>query len=76
MNSNDKKHWTHLHWGALVRDIDNTVWRLYHIARPFSTTLKSINGDYIINIIDGFITDSVSVAASDLTKIIKDFENE
>ena len=71
-----KNHWAFLHWGALIRDIDSTVWRFYHVVKPFSTPPKSTNSDFVTSTIDGFTTDSVCISATDLVRIIKDFENE
>lgn len=65
-----------LHWGALIRDIDSTVWRFFYVVKPFSTAPKSTNSDFVTSTIDEFITDSVSISATNLTRIIKDFENE
>ena len=70
MSDNDKKtRWEDQYQRSVVRDIDHSAWRVYNNCRILRST-HELNREYIMHLINGFVTDQLRVIARDLKMLV------
>lgn len=66
---NKKTRWGDQYRGGVMLDINHNAWRIYNNCRPFSS-LRPINKEYILRLVDGFLTDKMQQISQDLAFLL------